>query len=364
MFRISVFGFRICLPLLLVGCNKGGNSGGPPPEPPPTMVDFGKVTQQPVEDLLGAVGSVEANESVDIKAEAAGTVKAIHFTEGKPVKKGEKLFELNSEKEAAQLDKARAEEQLARQSLERAQKLSGTKAISQQEIDQWQSQVAALAAARKLQEERLKDFVMYAPFDAVVGQRLVSLGQFVDVGQTLVKLVDSSRVKISYRVPERYLARFKLGQQVKVTTSAYPGKIFSGTVDLIHPVVDEATRTAHIRALAANAEGLLLPGMFARVETIVEKRDNSIVIPESALVAALDGFKVYLVKDGVAHLTPVKIGVRGPGTVEILQGLNVDQQIVVRGTQKLVDGMKVVAAEPPKGNGQTNGKTNGVAAAE
>ncbi len=110
------------------------------------------------------------------------------------------------------------------------------------------------------------------------------------------------------------------------------------------PVVDEATRTILVRAVVPNLEGLLKPGMFARVQTLVERREQSLVIPESALVASLDGFAVYAVNDNQARLTPVELGVRERGTAEIRSGLTAGQAIVTRGTQKLVDGMSVVAA--------------------
>ena len=163
-------------------------------------------------------------------------------------------------------------------------------------------------------------------------------------GQPLVDLVDRSQVKVTYRVPERRLSQIQLGQEVRVTVSAYPDRVFRGVVDLVSPVVDEATRTVLVRAVVPNLDDLLKPGMFARVQTLVERRERSLVIPESALVASLDGFAVYAVNDNQARLTPVVLGVRERGTVEIRSGLTVGQSIVIRGTQKLVDGMPVSAA--------------------
>ena len=335
------------LALVLTGCKKSGAGG--PPEPPPTEVEIRVVSTAPVEDVLGSVGTIEANEIVEVKTEVPGLIAAIHFTEGKRASRGDRLFELKCAKEAAQLSLARAEEEVAQQNLERARKLAGTKAISQQELDQLASQVAARGANRRLQEERVKDMTIVAPFAGVVGPRRVSVGQYIDSGQSLVTLVDSSRVKISYRIPERNLGRFKVGQDVRLVVGAYAGKVFPATIDLINPVVDEATRTTQIRAVAENPDDLLKPGMFARVETVLDRRASAVVMPETALVPALNGFSVYVLKGGVARLSPVKLGVRGRGNVEITEGLTVGQEIVVEGTQKLVDGMKVVAARPSSG---------------
>jgi membrane fusion protein (multidrug efflux system) len=331
--------------VLLTGC--GGGGSGEAPEPPPVQVQIESVTTGLVEDILSAVGTIQANEEVEIRAETPGTISAIYFQEGQHVRAKDKLFELDSEKEAAQLAQAVAEEEVARQNLERAKKLAGTKAISQQELDQLQSLVAARTAARQLQEARLGDMTIRAPFAGVVGPRTVSVGQYVDVTQVLVTLVDDSRVKVTYRIPERDLAQYDPGQNVRITVSAYPGRVFQGTIDLINPVVDQATRTAQIRALADNPDGLLKPGMFARAETVVARRENSIVIPETALVPGLDQFSVYRVNQEKAHLVPVEMGVRGRGTVEIRQGLAVGDEIVVLGTQKLVDGSRVSGTSEP-----------------
>ena len=328
---------------LTAGC--GGAAGGPP-EPPPTEVVITPVAEAPVEELLSAIGSIEANEKVQLKAETGGVIARIGFTEGAPVAKGDLLFEMDSAKESAVLAQVKAEADVARQNLERARQLANTRAISAQELDQLASLVDARDAARRLQEEQLSDMRILAPFTGVIGTRQVSAGQYVDRGQPLVDLVDKSKVKIAFRVPERRLGEIQLGQEVRVTVSAYPDRTFHGQVDLISPVVDEATRTALVRALVPNADDLLKPGMFARVQTLIDRREKSLVIPESALVASLDGFTVFVVSDGKAQLTPVVVGVRDRGTAEIRSGLESGQQIVVRGTQKLVDGMAVVAAAP------------------
>jgi membrane fusion protein (multidrug efflux system) len=137
-----------------------------------------------------------------------------------------------------------------------------------------------------------------------------------------------------------------MGQNVRLHVAAYPDTEFNGIIDLISPVVDEATRNVQVRALVPNPNALLRPGMFARVETLLDVKENAPVIPESALVASLDGFSVYLVENDTARLAPVEIGIRHRGKAEIRKGLSEGQLIVITGTQKLVDGTAVVAAKP------------------
>ena len=329
------------------GGGGGGGGGGPAAGPPPTAVDMITVSTGEIVESLSSLGTVQANESVALKPEADGVVSAIQFTEGQVVETGQRLFELTSGKEAAMLARAQAEAEIARVTLERSRTLAGTKAISQQEIDDWKARLAAREADVALYKEQLRDTQVSAPFKGVVGGRNVSLGQYVNSSVVLLTLVDNSRVKVTYYVPEKELARIRAGQSVALRVAAYPGKKFEGEVDLIDPVVNPSTRMAAVRAIVPNPENLLKPGMFAQVDTVVGRRPEALVIPESAVVPSLRGFSVFLVKEGSVTLTQVEIGVRQPGKVEIKHGLSAGDLIVVGGIQKIVDGAKVVSGQTP-----------------
>ena len=345
----------IALPLaaatgvFMAGC--GGKKEAPAPPPAyPTMVVYGKPVIEPVEDTVTAVGSLEANERVDVKPSVSGHIKSIAFKEGQRIKKGDLLFELSARKETAMVEQAKAEEDLAKQNAERAKQLAGTRAISQQELDQLASQVEVRRASRVLEQEKLADYTLKASIDAVAGPRLVSEGQYVSMGSPLVNLVDDAQMKVRFRIPEKQLALVKLGQEARLKVDAYPSKVFTGKVDLINPDVDVATRTVEVRLIAPNPEFLLKPGMFARVELITGRRENATVIPEAALVAGLEDFSVYVVNTVItnnatnqfAKTVPVKLGVRMPGKVEIASGVTTTQEIVINGTQKLVDGSLIL----------------------
>jgi len=347
-------GFVILLAgLVLTGCSQGG-AGGPPQDiAMPVVIE--KPVVMPVEDTLSAVGTVEANERVEVQPEVSGLIQEINFSEGDRVKNGDRLFALNSRSEAATVAQAEAELQLARSNLERAKTLIGSSAISQQELDQLESLVAVKSAALNAAEQKLSERFITAPFDGQVGPRKVSPGQYVNAGTPLVTLVDDDTVKVRIRIPERQLSLVKSGQKAHLTVAAWPDRDFVGTVDLIDPVVDLATRTIEVRMVVPNESQLLQPGMFARVSVVVNTRPQSLVVPESALIPSLESFSIYRVEDGIAKLTPVQLGVRLPGKVEILSGLHPEEQFVAGGIQKIVDGMKVVqAASATSGPAVTN----------
>lgn len=350
----------VLLPALLFalsgGCRQGG--GGPPPAP--AQVEVAKAVARPVAQRLAAVGTLLPNEQVTVMPESAGRIRTIAFEEGQRVEAGTLLFELAPEKQAAQLAQAEVDLKLARDNAERIKKLAGTRAISQQEVDRVLSLVTSREAALALQQERLKDFRIVAPFAGVLGPRAVSVGQFVNVGARLVTLTDDAKVKVVYDLPERHLASLRVGQEVSVRLAAFGERAFPGRVALINPQVDEATRTIEVRALVDNPERLLRPGMFAHVETVVGTRPDAVVVPEKALVPSLEGFAVYAIQktatNEVARLTQVKVGQRLPGEVEIREGLAAGQRIVVGGVQKIFGDGAPVAPVPT--GAATAGATN------
>jgi membrane fusion protein (multidrug efflux system) len=342
--RTLAGGLALAFLLLGTGCDNGDGEEAPPP--PPVEVVTGTAVLTQVEDQLTAVGTLEANERLEVKPESPGLIEAIRFTEGERVQQGQTLFELDSRKEEAAVVQAEAELMLAQSNLDRAQTLVGTKAISQQEVDKLASELAVRSAVLKVRKEDLADRKMTAPFDGLTGPRLVSPGQYVNAGTLLGTLVDDSVMKVRCSIPERGLAYVRAGQTGRVGVNTFPDRSFTGRVDLVGPEVDETTRTAEVRLIVPNSEGLLRPGMFARVEIIVAVRPEALVIPEGALVPSMDAFSVYVVQDSKALLKPVQIGVRLPGRVEIVEGLQPNQEIVLSGTQKLVDGMSIIAAAP------------------
>lgn len=331
----------VVLPLLLAGCGKGGGAGAPPE--PVISVNVARPTVSDVEDTIPAVGTIEADERVVLQPEIPGVIENIGFTEGQRVKKGDILFRLRSRKEEAQVAQARADQELARSNLARARTLAGTKAISQQELDQMESAVAAREASYELENRRLEERTIAAPFDGVVGPREISVGQYVNAGTPLVTLVEDARVKVTFRLAERHLARLQAGMSGRVRVSAHGSEAFTGRLDVINPEVDPATRTLQARLLVPNPDGRLRPGMFARVELVIGHRSGALVISESALVPSLDNFAVYVADDGRARLKPVKLGVRLPGQVELREGVTPTSDIIISGAQKLVDGIRVKA---------------------
>ncbi len=292
-----------------------------------------------VEDKIFAVGSLEANEMVQMKSEIAGRIVKVSFDEGAAVGKGDVLFQLDDAKLRAELEWAEARLEKARNNLERSRKLLEQHTISPQEFDDVQAEFKEADATVSLAKERLSDATIRSPLKGFISERLVSPGQYIDKNQTLVTVVDNDPMKIDFAVPERFLPQLHLGQNVKVKVVSLASEIFTGEVYFIDPRVEPSTRTIKVKAQIPNPSGELRAGMFANAELIVGARDQAVVIPEQALVPQIDKVTVFVVKDGIAQRREVKIGARMAGKVEIAEGIAVGEQVVISGQQKLRDQM-------------------------
>ena len=329
----------------LTGCKKqqaGGPQGGFA-----VQVVAVEAKRQPVTETLSLIGSITANEMVEIKSETDGIVQEINFKEGERVDQGQLLVKLDDTKLAAALAEAEANLKLSLANYNRAKQLFQDKLISQQEFDQAASTHAVNEASVDLKRRQLKDARIYAPFAGIVGARPISPGQVITRSTTLTWLVDLDTVKVEVNVPERFLRQINIGQPLEFSVAAYPGEIFRGEVYFISPQIVEATRTALVKARIPNADAKLRGGMFASMELTLQVRDSAIVIPEPAIMSNGDNFSVFVVDENSnAQIRPIEVGIRLAGRAEIIKGLNAGEKVVVEGVQKLRPGGAVKLAPP------------------
>jgi membrane fusion protein, multidrug efflux system len=329
-----------------------GPAGGPGAMAVPVVVV--EARRQPVSESLTLVGTLAANEAVEIKTETDGIVQDILFEEGQRVTNGQVLLRLDDTKLAATLAEADANLRLSTLTFDRAKQLFEDKLVSKQEYDQASATFDRTRASVDLMKRQLKDARLTAPFAGTVGSRQISPGQVISKATLLTTLVDLDPVKVDFYVPERFLSQVQTGQKIQITVAAYPGRKFTGDVYFVAPQLDEATRRAQMKSRIANPDGLLKPGMFANLELTLELRPNAIVIPEIGLMWDGDVARVFVVKTSptneTVELRKVDLGVRSPGEVEITRGLDPGERIVTEGIQKVVPGGPVRVSAPAATN--------------
>ena len=301
-----------------------------------------------------ALGTVRANESVDITAKVADRVAAIHFKEGQQVRKGDVLVELDSAEARADLAAAQAAATDSHSQYKRSQELFQTRALSEAQLEQLQATLLANDARVEAARSRLQDRIIAAPFAGRVGLRNVSVGGLVNPGKVITTLDDLSVVKLDFAVPEAFLATLGPGLTVQARSTAYPDATFNGQVASVDTRVDPVSRSVAIRALIDNRDGRLRPGMFMTLK-LVRAEGDALMLPEEAIVPESDRHYVYVIDAGHAHKRAVTIGRRRPGEVEILQGLTPQDSVVIDGTLNVRDGAAVrVQAPAPVADNTSN----------
>ena len=330
---------------------------GKPPAALPVKAVPAKLARAVIE--TGAIGSLRADEAIMIRPEIAGRIDRIAFDEGQSVRKGALLATLEAAETRALVASARAQAGLDKQRLERAADLQRKGFISQQALDEMQSNYARSAAKLREDEAKLAKSEIRAPFSGVAGLRQVSEGAFVAAGTDIARLEKIDQLKLDFRVPETYLGQLRPGLALTAAVDAFPQATFPGTIYAIEPAVDEQTRTVLVRARVANPRLRLRPGMFARVQLTLGARENAVWIPEEAIVPRGQDSFVFRVVDGKAELVPVQTGTRKVGEVEIMKGIAAGDVVVTEGTQRLVPGMQVSIIPSAKPAAAIPGKKGG-----
>ncbi|KPH79930.1 efflux RND transporter periplasmic adaptor subunit [Bosea vaviloviae] len=312
-------------------------------------VEVAKIERATVNEEVEALGTLAADESVVIAPEIAGRVIALGFKEGERVEKGQSLVKLDTAILDAELKQLQADLGLAKDTFERNRSLNQRGVGTQVAYDEATAKLASAEARVQLSQAKLAQSALMAPFSGVVGLRSVSVGDYVAVGKQLITLTNIDPIKVDFRVPEIFLSQVKLGQSISLKVDAVPGQDFQGKIFAVDPVVDVNGRAIKLRATVPNADLVLKPGLFARVTIVVDRRENAMLIPESAVVPDGVGKIVYVVENGKAKRVAVVLGKRLPGKVEIVKGLTPQMMVVSSGQMRLREGstVSIKNAQPP-----------------
>ncbi len=307
------------------------------------------VFAEPVEERsfatrIEALGTLEPNEQVELTLNAADRVRAIYFEDGDRVEKGKTLLSLAQREQAALVEAAEATLDEARRQQERLARLAEQQAVSQSELDQANRNLDNAAAQLRAVQSRQRDRVLVAPFDGVLGFRMVSVGSYVQPGDVVARLVDDSEMKLDFSVPSTFLRTLKKGTAVEARTDDLPGETFTGTISSIDNAIDPVTRSVRVRARLPNPDRRLMPGMFVQVTLVADPR-TALSVPEEAIQPIGPRTFVFVVETEngqfVARRKEVALGVRQAGHVEVLSGLEAGELVITEGIIRVREGAPV-----------------------
>ncbi len=340
----------------------GPAAGGGPARP--TAVEVAKVESMTLVDETQAVGSLRSRQGVMLRPEVGGRVKQIFFNDGQRVRKGQLMVQFDDQLPQAQLSQARAELSITEANHKRNQDLVAQNFISQRSLDESSAALEVSRAKLSLAQATLQRLQVLAPFDGITGLKQINVGDYLKDGADMVNVEDIDAVLLDFRLPERFQAKIRAGQKAQLTVDALPGRPFSAIIQAVDPLIDANGRSVGVRGCIDNRQQQLRPGMFARVNAVFGSRENALVIPEEAIIP--QGGRTFVVKIvagdkpdvKVSERVVVKVGLRLPGKVEILEGLSAGDTVVTAGHQRLQkDGtvVRVVDVSQPGGGRPAGG---------
>ena len=324
-----------------------GASFQPPPEAVTTVV----AQNEHWPATLSAIGTIAAVQGVTVSADLPGSVARVAFDSGRAVRTGDVLAELDVRQERAQLAAIEAQQELARLNYNRLKGLLADRVISQAEFDR-------AAADQKETDARLGEVhatierkTIRAPFNGVLGIRLVNLGQYLAAGDAVVPLQSLNPIYVNFGVPQQDIGQIRVGHRVQITARDAAGVEFNGRVTALDSIVDQATRNVQVQATLPNTDGQLRPGMFVQTELMLGASRSVIALPASAISYAPFGDSVFVVTElkgptgasyrGVRQQF-VKLGGGRGDQIAIISGVAAGDEIVTSGVFKLRNGGAVV----------------------
>ena len=361
----------LALPLVAAAlgsaCGTGGNAAAARQQRPSLRVRVAPVAVQDVVYQIKSLGQIEAQDVVQVTAQVEGVATDVRFREGDRVGPGTVLlridpdrYRLETERAQATLEQARAEQDRAGADLKRREALASNDLLSAEELTRSRSESTRLIAsvdvaqaALGIARQNLARSEVRPQVSGVIDTRTVDTGQFVRTGTVLATIVDSSRLRLRFKVSEAESLRATVGGTVAFRVAPLAPREFTARIYHVGRIADPTTRNVEVLGWVDNP-GELKPGFFAEVTLSGERRAHALVVPESAIQASEQGFVTYVVENQAARVRPIQLGLRtGTGVVEILSGLKPGETVVTEGSDRLADGIpvEVVTGTEPRAAG-------------
>lgn len=341
--RLSLF--LLLTAAALVACSgENVKTTDKPKETPATTVNVAITKGEFLENIIVSTGTILPNEEIELKSEVSGRIVSINFKEGAMVSQGQLLVKIDDSELQAEKKRMDVQLRLIQQDVDRKKQLINIKAISQEDYDIALNKEAELEAEAGLLQSRIAKTNIIAPFSGKVGLRYVSPGAMVVPGDRIAWLVQDNPVRAEFSIPEKYTSLLKENLQVNFSIAGSQQN-YAAKVNAIDARIDPATRSMKVRAICPNPGGALRPGAFADIRISLGKEENAILIPSQAIIPELKGQKVFIFRNGKAVSAEVQTGIRQQSLIQITEGLQAGDTVILTGLLQLRDNMPVKAGK-------------------
>lgn len=296
--------------------------------PPPAAVDVIVASSQSASSSIWLNGTVLANEQVVLHAEVSGKITQLNLTDGATVSKGTLLARVNDADLQAQKKKIESQFEFAQKTEKRLRQLLQIQGINQSEYDAALNQLNSTEADLELIQAQIEKTKLVAPFNGRVGLRMVSPGAYITPATELATLVDAGPAKLDFVVPQEYVSLIQTGKTI-IISSADEKLRSNARIIALESAIN--SNTGNLKVRAQLSDKTFMPGNFVKVELPTTENEKKFLVPTTAIIPEADSKKIVLVKNGKAQFVSVKTGMRTPDAVEILEGIQPGDTIVVTG---------------------------------
>lgn len=299
-----------------------------------------------MEDILTLPGTVEASEDIELAATIGGTIETLSVKEGDRVKAGQNVVKLDMRQQEALLREAQINFGLAQGNRADMERLFEQAIISKSERNEAVGLAVRAQALVEAQQARVNDGRIDSPIEGTVDRVPVDVGEHVNAGQVVMKIVDIDRIKVVVNIPEKDIAYFRAGQPVKLKARVNDEeRVLSGTIDHVTLTADPLSRTYPVKVVADNPDRVLRPGMIVSAQLVRRSMPEAIALPFFSVLDREGGPVVFVVEGAEAQQRPVRTRAIQGGVVEIASGLEAGEAVVVVGQRTLMDGERVEIVE-------------------
>ena len=349
----SFFSIIIVISLLaVVACNKQDTKSV---EEKVFNVQVQDIAKKPLRPFIESIGTLNPCEEVTVSAEVEGVMKSVRVDEGTQISKGMLLASIDDSDYGLEVKRAEATLRQAEATLEntklefkRKEALFKEELVTKQQYDDvvtrlslTEAEVERAKASLSLARLKFSKTKITSPIACVVKEKRVSAGDFVKNGTSLFVIIQPNPIKLRFTIPEKDVGKIKISQDVLLKVDGLPGSEFKGKVSIIYPHVEEKTRTLMVEALVPNNNGVLKPGLFAKVILYTGGEKDTIVVPVTSLLYEAEKVKVFVVEGDRAKEREVKLGSKYGEMMEIVEGIKEGEKVVAVGQQNLSQDAKV-----------------------
>ncbi len=309
----------------------------------PISINAVVLKKQSLTDKIISTGTTIPDEEVNLSFESSGKIVEIHFNEGTHVKKGSLLAKINDKPLQAELKKLEAQIPLAKERVFRQGALLKKDAVSQEAYEQVTTEYDKLMADIELVKAKILQTELRAPFDGIIGLRLVSEGAYATPSTVVANLTKISPLKIEFSIPERYAADVSDGTNITFYMEGISGMVkeYQAKVYAVEGKVALETRSLKVRALYPNVNEAILPGRYLSVQIMRREIKDALSVPSEAIIPEMGKNIIYLYKGGEAKSAEIITGLRTESHVQVLEGLQPGDTVITTGVMQLRTGMKV-----------------------